>query len=903
LREWQQFSESRRFLAGGVAMIGQTISHYRILEKLGEGGMGVVYKAHDTKLDRAVALKFLPHHLTATADEQARFLQEARAASALNHPNVCTVYAIEEVGEQQFIVMEFVDGNTLRHLKPETLKLETVLSYAIQIGEALQEAHSKGIVHRDIKTDNIMVNTKNQIKVMDFGLAKLKGSLKLTKTSSTVGTLAYMAPEQIQGEQVDARSDIFSFGVVLYEMLTGHTPFRGEHEAAMVYSIVNEDPEPLEKYRTDLSPVLVNLIQRALEKSPGDRYQSAEEMVIELKRLQKKTTKVVRAPSQVIPQPRASEGAPPTGEETTTKPLRFFQNKSVVLGAAVVAVIIVIAAVYQFILKKESVRQGIFSIQSMKITRLTSDGKARWAAISPDGKYVVYSTEESGKQSLWVRQVATNSNVQIIPFSEVTYNGLTFSRDGNYIFYVMMQHSTGRSALYHLPVLGGAPRKILDNVEYAITLSPDNEQFAFVRFYPTTGEFSLMVAKTDGSEEKKLASHKASLWFYGQPAWSPDGKVIACALGSYEGGLHYSVVTVALDGAVERQITKKRWDDVSQLEWLPDGSGLLVKARERGSMASQVFRLSYPDGEATRTTNDLLDYSSLSLTNDAQTLCAVQGDFRGNIWILPQGSTARAQRVTNGKDEGLVGLAWAPDGRIVYVSSVSGNSDLWIMDRDGKNQKQLTTDAAMEFGPVVSPDGKFILYTTDRSGLNSIWRIELDGSRPRQLTSLEDSYWPSISPDGSWFAFNSWAKGPLLVMKQPTAGGEPVQLSETNGGSPAISPDGKLIAYIYLDEQTTNRRIEVIQSDGGKPIKEFELPHTADWILRWSHDGLAIQFMVRARGASNIWSQPLSGGPPKQITDFKSDYMTGFDWSPDGKFLVVCRYTFSSDVLLMSNAK
>lgn len=539
----------------------------------------------------------------------------------------------------------------------------------------------------------------------------------------------------------------------------------------------------------------------------------------------------------------------------------------------------------------------------MKVTRLTSDGKARAAAVSPDGRYVMYSTEESGKQSLWVRQVATNSNVQIIPSSEASYYGLSFSRDGNYIYYVMNQRSTGLEAVYRVPVLGGAPRKILEHVESGITLSPDNEQFAFTRYYPTTGEFALMVAKTDGSEEKRLASHKGDLWFSGQPAWSPDGKTIACPLGSYEGGFHHSVVTVELEGAVERRFTRKRWSWVSQVEWLPDGSGLLVEAQDRGSIVSQVFQLSYPEGEAIRTTNDLLDYSSLSLSSDAQTLCVVQGDYRGNIWILPQGSAARAQQVTNRRDEGLFGVAWTPDGRIVCGSSVSGTPDLWIMDRDGKNQKQLTTDSAMEYTPVVSPDGKFVLFTTDRSGMPTIWRIELDGSKPRQVTAAGDNYNPSISPDGMWFVFDSWAKGINLIMKESTAGGEPVQLSETNGSHPAISPDGKLIAYVYLDEQTRNRRIEVIPAEGGKAVKEFELPHTAGSNVRWSRDGLAIQFVVRARGASNIWSQPLSGGPPKQITEFKSDYLAAFDWSPDGKFLAMSRYSVSSDVLLMSNAK
>jgi len=284
-------------------MIGTTVSHYRIIEKLGEGGMGVVYKAHDTKLDRIVALKFLPHQLTASDAEQARFRQEAKAAANLNHPHVCTIYRIDEHDGQQFIEMEYVDGETLRKKVP-IHKIGEALGYAIQIGEALQEAHSKGIVHRDIKADNIMVNSKNQIKVMDFGLAKLKSSLKLTKTSGTAGTLAYMAPEQIQGGEVDARSDIFSFGVVLFEMLTGRTPFRGEHEAAMVYSIVHEEPEPIQKYLPDAPSDLIHVLNRLLEKTPEDRYQSMADAVIELRRVQRQSARV----------------SPPTHGEISTRP-------------------------------------------------------------------------------------------------------------------------------------------------------------------------------------------------------------------------------------------------------------------------------------------------------------------------------------------------------------------------------------------------------------------------------------------------------------------------------------------------------------------------------------------------------------------------------------------------------
>jgi len=327
-------------------MIGQTISHYRIIEKLGEGGMGVVYKAHDTKLDRLVALKFLPHHLTADESEKARFLQEARAASALNHPNVCTIYRIEEHDGQQFIEMEYVDGMTLKKRRESSpLTLNDAMGYAIQIGEALQEAHSKGIVHRDIKSENVMVNSKNQVKVMDFGLAKLKGSLKLTRTTSTVGTLSYMAPEQITGGEVDHRSDTFSFGVLLFEILTGHFPFRGEHEAAMVYSIVNEEAETASKYLPDVSPELLHIFNKSLEKDPDDRYQAVGEMVVDLRRLKKESAKVKR-PSPVhetLPQVPVTEST-----SSASHPISSRSTRSKLIVTAGIAAIVVAALVVIF---------------------------------------------------------------------------------------------------------------------------------------------------------------------------------------------------------------------------------------------------------------------------------------------------------------------------------------------------------------------------------------------------------------------------------------------------------------------------------------------------------------------------------------------------------------------------
>ncbi len=326
-------------------MIGHTISHYRILEKLGEGGMGVVYKAQDTTLDRLVALKFLPAHIAKSDQEKSRFMQEAKAASALNHPNVCTIYGIDEIDGRQFIAMELVDGTTLRDKVSlahgaiaSSLTIKQVVDYGIQIAEALQEAHSKGIIHRDIKSENIMVNSKNQIKVMDFGLAKLKGSLNLTRTSSTIGTLAYMSPEQIQGTEADARSDIFSFGVVLFEMTTGKMPFRGEHDAAIMYSIVNEGPEDASKYRDDIPAELLHILNKSLEKDPEDRYQSMTEAVVDLRRLKKESTRVTRMqnapPLDPRAHPKGAVSAPQSGSGMLT-------NKTLAAIGAVAALIAV----------------------------------------------------------------------------------------------------------------------------------------------------------------------------------------------------------------------------------------------------------------------------------------------------------------------------------------------------------------------------------------------------------------------------------------------------------------------------------------------------------------------------------------------------------------------------------
>ncbi len=341
-------------------MVGSKILHYKILEKLGEGGMGVVYKAEDIKLKRLTALKFLPSHISSSKEDLARFNQEAQAAAILSHPNICTVYAIEEDDARQFIAMEYIDGKTLsRRISDSPPSTSEAISYAIQIGEALQEAHANGIVHRDIKSENIMVNSKNQIKVMDFGLAKLKGSIKLTKASSTVGTLAYMAPEQIQGGEVDARSDIFSFGVVLFEMLTGILPFKGEHDASIMYAILNEEPDSLQKYLPEASSDLSHVIERALEKDPEDRYQSMKDIVIELRRISKRTGSVSRKmihsegiTETRIPSSAALHEEPVLNNEIHENKKSSGNKKTLIISSSAAVIVLVVILGYLFLFNK-----------------------------------------------------------------------------------------------------------------------------------------------------------------------------------------------------------------------------------------------------------------------------------------------------------------------------------------------------------------------------------------------------------------------------------------------------------------------------------------------------------------------------------------------------------------------
>ena len=688
-------------------MIGQTISHYRIVEKLGEGGMGVVYKAHDTKLDRDVALKFLPHHLTATSDEQARFLQEARAASALNHPNVCTIYDIAEhdgpayagasAGRQQFIVMECIDGKTLRQMVP-VQKTQTAIDYAIQIGEALQEAHAKGIVHRDIKTDNIMVNSKNQIKVMDFGLAKLKGSLKLTKTSSTVGTLAYMAPEQIEGGEVDARSDIFSFGVVLYEMLTGHLPFRGEHEAAMMYSIVNEEPLPIQKYLPEISSELVHILNRALEKDPGDRYQTVAEMAIDLRRLKKETSRVYRSLS--------------AGVTTSTKRISKKTLFSVAGALGLVALIV-------FALLLFSKRGPELNPDRRERLIDVPYGDIYGPSISKDGKWVVFAAADAqGKWDFYNKHLDSEEQPKRITFdsSAQCNQEAVFSPDGSKIAYERWNSRRRNREICVVSVLGPPSKKIVD-AGYCAYWRPDGERIGFILGKPSypssSGKREFWSVRPDGSDKKKefidtLSDEKAddaSIGF----SYSPDGKSIAW-LRTLQGPVEEIVIKELASGR-ERQLTdfKSRMDMVT---W---------------------------------TANNQMIFSSDKA-----------GSF--DLWTMAATGGEAAQITKSPEQE--YGTWVSDDGKRLTYRQEQFVSHIWLANTDGTNARRLTQTDRWHGRPSLSPDKSQVAFDLriggPYSGIYRIYTLDLSDQSLRLITSSEESsVLPRYSPDGRWIAYAS----------------------------------------------------------------------------------------------------------------------------------------------------
>ncbi|MBD0325166.1 MAG: PD40 domain-containing protein [Pyrinomonadaceae bacterium] len=541
--------------------------------------------------------------------------------------------------------------------------------------------------------------------------------------------------------------------------------------------------------------------------------------------------------------------------------------------------------------------------QRMRITKLTANGKASRATVSPDGKYLAHVIDDNGLQSLWVRQVAATNNVQIVAPAAVEYRGITFSHDGNHIYYVVYTKMTDPALLYEVPALGGTPRKLLEDVDSPVTLSPDGKRCAFIRGYPATRESALIVANLDGTGERRLATRKRPDYFsFDGPAWSPEGRLIACGAGGYDTAESYmNVVAFSLDDGSVKELSPQRWTWVGQVAWLGDGSGVLAIAwhLDGSVFADQIWHLSYPSGAARRVTNDLNGYRDISVSTDSKTLITIQNIRLSRIWIAPRGESERATQITSGFGDNyseMFGMAWTPDGRILYASHASGNPDIWVMNADGSNQKQLTVDARTDYSPVASADGRYIVFVSNRNAGRHLWRMNADGSNPVQLTKGAGEEAPSLSPDGRWVVYSTISAGKPTLWRVPIEGGEAQQLTDEPSQRPVVSPDGKYIACVYQG------KVAILPFEGGKPLRMFDtISLFSPQSIRWTADSRAITYFVQQRGVTNIWSQPVDGQQPKRLTNFKEDLIYRFAWSKDGRTLACERGTEINDIILVSD--
>ncbi|CAN5169774.1 hypothetical protein BH20ACI2_BH20ACI2_02720 [soil metagenome] len=903
---------------------GRVIGRYHIRELIGTGGMGQVFLADDSELNRPVAFKVLHEEVAGDKERVRRFIQEARAASALNHPNILTIYEIGTFETARFIVSEYVDGETLRDRMRSGLTPAESVEITCQIAAALQAAHAAGIVHRDIKPENIMLREDGLVKVLDFGLAKLSEaddqpigpaapaiSRFQTSPGLVMGTVAYMSPEQARGQAVDSRTDLWSLGVVFHEMLTGESPFEGESVTELVSSILKNAAVTVSADK--LPPELRPICTKSLAKNKEARYQSAKDLIQDLQGEKKKMEYAILPDRFII--------VSPTDDNQKTQLIRRRPTLSaeyIVTSvkrhkfAALVSAALIVASGIGFSVYKFNGATPPNSIESLsaigastterddlKSTKLPislTDGNV---VISPDGKYVAYGSDKGLK----LLEVETWKETEIIPATNVW--DLTFSYDGKYIYYAYGGYNT--EGFKRVSIQGGTPEKV--EIKPA-AFSPDGSMMVFTREFPAERGGEVAVANADGTNERTLAKSTKESWI-GCDAFSPDGKTLACVVHSKEeSGAFFTVMGLNVSDGKQRPISEKRWTRIYGAVWLPNGN-LIISAQETPSSLSQLWSIP-PGGEPRAITNSPADLRWMTATRNGDTLLTSQMTNSRDLLILPNNDVSKATRL--GMSSEVNGRStWTPDGRIVLSSNASGNPDIWIINADGSGRRRLTQDPASDAQPAVSLDGRYIAFTSKRvDGVVHIFRMDIDGSNIKQLTTGQGERLASFSRDGKWVYFVDEGKEDAVrfIRKVSVSGGEAMLVATAPDGWSFTGidvnrADGRLV---YGLEQFPDHKFKlgIISAQGGQAIV-IDLP--AKMIARrpiWAPDNRSVAVLSIESNVNNprdIWSIPVDGkAKPRQLTDFGKPQTPNFSWSHGGKQLLVNRAVATWTPILIRNA-